>query len=104
MIAFSYGRIIRATVARNPVAKGVLLPLKFTGLGLFLFKLRLHFSKPLSFSTKGKGYRAQRAGQFQQRGMDYSADPAMKRLFRGGISCFLSILSTERIGYTRYQA
>src|SRR5207248_11738355 len=56
MIAFSYGRITRASVARNPVAKGVLLPLKLAGLGLFPFKLSLHFSKPLLLGTASKGY------------------------------------------------
>src|SRR5438132_12471250 len=64
MIAFSYGRITRATVARNPVAKGVLLPLKLTGLGLFLFKLRLHVFKPFSFNTKSKGIQFRATSSF----------------------------------------
>src|SRR5438874_13550301 len=68
MIAFSYGRITRATVARNPVAKGVLLPLKLTGLGLFLFKLRLHVFKPFLFSTASKKFPTQRRVEFRQPG------------------------------------
>src|SRR5205823_9480516 len=64
MIAFSYGRITRATVARNPVAKVVLLPLKLTGLGLFLFKLRLHVFKPFSFNTKSKGIQFRATSSF----------------------------------------
>jgi hypothetical protein len=43
VVPISHGWITRRAIARNPVAKGVRLPLKLTGRGLFLFKLRLHF-------------------------------------------------------------
>src|SRR5438309_12114791 len=95
MIAFSYGRITRATVARNPVAKGVLLPLKLTGRGLFLFKLCLHVFKPFSFNTKSKGYPTQSDLYFQQpnglwpqgqRQVPSSADPSYMVHRANGIS------------------